>query len=713
MKWLRITLIALVLFGLQIIINRSELLNTLDSFIPTGFYRLRGEIKPGNNIVLAAIDDVSINEIGDWPWKRGKIAELIDSVSACDPAVIFVNIFFRKNAAASDESSVTEQDNTMLINAIQRSGNVVLPYFFERYQETGAAALPMAPPFIASTRITQIPQADESNDIMLAGNLHSPEPRIAEVAAGIGFNNIAVSADGYSRFAIQTVRYGNDYYTSVSLQIAGIYRQLKKDSLVLRPAQSIAFKDGPTLPINLNGTSMINYYGPAKTFPHVSAAGILGKNFNKDLLKERIVIIGITDLSLKRESEARITPFSEAMPATEIWANIIENTIDNRNSFINFSSFYLTILLPLLIFIGLAFLTDFSMGRALSQVAPLVFGTTAALIVLSFILFLFQAWLPFYVPLLYLGGFFTYRLYRRLKSGPAATVLSGKDDLSTTTQFSADGQLVRIHRYKVIKEIGSGAMGTVYKAVDPTINRVVAIKTVRFSAGQHGGEMHARFHREAQAAGGLSHPNIVTIFDFGDIPPLSYIAMEYLEGVTLEQKLADKNSRPSVDEVIRIISQVADGLTQAHAAGIVHRDIKPGNIMLVSNGALVKIMDFGVAKLTDATLTETGKTLGTPHYMSPEQIRGEVIDSRSDLFSLAAMAYEALVGKRPFIGDNLSTLSLAIVNGDVPDILLYSAETNAALNAVFRTALAKERDDRYATAVEFARAFATAFGKKA
>ncbi len=219
-----------------------------------------------------------------------------------------------------------------------------------------------------------------------------------------------------------------------------------------------------------------------------------------------------------------------------------------------------------------------------------------------------------------------------------------------------------IGRYEIQKELGRGAMGVVYLGKDPKINRMVAIKTVRFEEVDPDllDETKKRFFREAEAAGTLSHPNIVTIYDVGEEEDLAYVAMELLDGSDLTPYIKKDKLLP-VKELLRIIGTVAEGLAFAHEKGIVHRDIKPANIMLLKDGT-VKIADFGIARITTSSATQTGTVLGTPSYMSPEQVAGQKVDGRSDLFSLGVAMYELLCAHKPFNGDSIAALMYAIAN---------------------------------------------------
>jgi serine/threonine-protein kinase len=257
-------------------------------------------------------------------------------------------------------------------------------------------------------------------------------------------------------------------------------------------------------------------------------------------------------------------------------------------------------------------------------------------------------------------------------------------------------------RYKIIGEIGQGAMGVVYKAVDPIIDRTVAIKTINLNLSrQELEEYEARFQQEIKAAGRLNHPNIVTIYDVGKTDQVAYMAMEFLEGKELKDMIAT-GQLPSAGEVVDIIAQVADGLWFAHQQDIVHRDVKPSNIMVMKGGT-AKITDFGIARLPNSAVkTMTGLILGSPRYMSPEQVIGKSIDSRSDIFSLGVVLYEALTGVAPFDGDNVNAIMYATVNTTPPPLSAHNRSVPPMLDLIVAKAMAKLLEDRYQTIKELA-----------
>jgi serine/threonine-protein kinase len=257
-------------------------------------------------------------------------------------------------------------------------------------------------------------------------------------------------------------------------------------------------------------------------------------------------------------------------------------------------------------------------------------------------------------------------------------------------------------RYEIVKELGRGAMGTVYLGKDPKISREVAIKTLRYDEVDESqlAEIKKRFFREAEAAGKLSHPNIVTIFDVGEDYDIAYMAMELLDGADLERYVEKENLMPAA-EVARIVTAVAQALDYAHRNGVVHRDIKPANIMILRNGE-IKVADFGIARVMTSSKTQTGVIMGTPSYMSPEQIAGQKVDGRSDLFSLVVVLYEMLSGEKPFQGDSIATLMYNITTSAPPQIRDLAPNVPERFAAVIEKGLAKDRELRYQTGSELA-----------
>ena len=274
------------------------------------------------------------------------------------------------------------------------------------------------------------------------------------------------------------------------------------------------------------------------------------------------------------------------------------------------------------------------------------------------------------------------------------------------------GTPLKIGKYVVQGELGRGGMGVVYQAMDPLIERRVAIKTVSkhllaAQDAQEAGAMMQRFKREAQAAGRLTHPNIVAVFDYGETDDIAYIAMEHVAGQGLDEVM--RAGKPLTASLVQTIAtQLLDALQFAHALGVVHRDIKPANLIITADGR-IKVCDFGIAHLESSQLTQSGTTLGTPSYMSPEQIRGLATSARSDLFSVGVVIYQMLTGQRPFVGDTIASLMHSVLLGQFLAATEVNPGLDSALDAVLSRALAVQPTDRFQSAAEFSKALSLAF----
>jgi serine/threonine-protein kinase len=277
---------------------------------------------------------------------------------------------------------------------------------------------------------------------------------------------------------------------------------------------------------------------------------------------------------------------------------------------------------------------------------------------------------------------------------PDATIVDG----------SFSGAKSKVGRYEILEELGKGSMGLVYKALDPKINRTVAIKTIRFSDEFEEDviqDIKDRFFREAEIAGQLSHPSIVTIYDVGEDRDLTYMTMEFLEGQDFE-RYVNKGGLLPFTQVLDAVAKVAYALDFAHKANVIHRDIKPANIMLLKN-AQIKVTDFGIAKALSSSRTKTGVILGTPNYMSPEQIMGQKIDHRSDIFSLGVLFFQMITGELPFHGENLSSLLYQITQVKHPSVRNYNRKIPKACEQIIDKAMAKNPDHRFSGAGDMAK----------
>ncbi len=266
-------------------------------------------------------------------------------------------------------------------------------------------------------------------------------------------------------------------------------------------------------------------------------------------------------------------------------------------------------------------------------------------------------------------------------------------------------------KYELLKILGKGAMGVVYEGYDPIIHRRLAIKTVKLpdpDDTEARGEL-ARFKREAQASGRLSHPNIVGVFDYGETSEIAYIVMEFVDGTTLKQ-IMDRKERFELTEIVRIMEGLLTGLQYSHERGVVHRDIKPANIMMTSTGE-VKIADFGIARIESSSLTQAGTMMGTPSYMSPEQFMGQTVDARTDIYSSGVMLYQLLTGEKPFDG-GLTAMMHKVLNTEPLPPSALSVTVPHSFDSVVRRAMAKRPGDRYASAADFAKALRDALANQ-
>ncbi|HWF91560.1 MAG TPA: serine/threonine-protein kinase [Terriglobales bacterium] len=280
----------------------------------------------------------------------------------------------------------------------------------------------------------------------------------------------------------------------------------------------------------------------------------------------------------------------------------------------------------------------------------------------------------------------------------------------------SSGTGTRVGRYEILAEIGRGAMGIVYQARDPRIDRTVALKTISLSGQdlEEEKEYRERFVLEAQAVGRLSHPGIITIFDAGEDPETHepFIAMEYVQGQSLHSMLGHRQEKMTLEASLQIAQEIAEALDYAHEQGVVHRDIKPANILITPEGH-AKIADFGIAKLNQAQTTLPGEVLGSPAYMAPEQLRGDGVDPRSDLFSAGVILYNMLTGFRPFQGDSATTICYKVVNRKPIFVSAFDASFPPELDRIVSKAIAKNPEERFQSGREMAEAIAELRGRQA
>lgn len=661
--------------------------------------RIRGTLKPPAEIVIVAIDDSSMNQVGRWPWPRSKIAELIAKIAEREAKIIAVDVIFLPlpGKEASNEDQI-------LSEATKRAGNVIYPFYFALGKlESGKKIEAPAHIIASSLLLFDDPQKFSDFPPLTAREIFAPVPELVQGAKALGHINVLPDPDGKVRWDPLLIEFAGHYYPSFSLQIAAAYLGLSRGDIAVRVGQAIRL--GKTnLPTNPQGMMLINYYGGNQTVPHYSAADILAGKVTKEVLKGKIVLVGVTAAGTAAGvQDLMATPFSPKFPGVEKHAqevaSIIQNKLISRPLWMSVGEFILLILVG-------AFLS-IALPRSSPMVALLISGLTVLILGGIMVSAIFQGiWVKVFFPLLLtVGQYFVYTGLRgKVREKLGEVELEKKIPRAVAEELSEPaGSPKKIGRYEILGELGKGAMGVVYKGRDPIIGRLVAIKTIRFDRLYEAQEIEGlkeRFFIEAQAAGKLIHPHIVTIFDVGEDRGLSFMAMEFVEGEPLSKFTSQERLLP-LEKVIQLIIESAEALDFAHRQGIVHRDIKPANIMLTPNGQ-AKVMDFGIAKLPTSTLTQTGSILGTPAYMSPEQISGRELDGRSDLFSLGCVFYELMTGTRPFKGENLSALSYHITQGTplLPSAL--NRQIPSIMDVFILKALAKSPQQRFQSGQEMA-----------
>jgi serine/threonine-protein kinase len=756
-------------------------------------YSFRGKGNFSSDIVLLNIDDQTLKQYGQWPWRRDEIADLVAAVGSGQPKTIFLNIFFDPDVT-QDTLGLTK----ILAGQMSWTKNVILLYEiihadFRQNKISNPKYL-----FASSIQVNNDLGILDERYTLLAQKVFLPPEELSQYSAGLGFKYTIYDSDRKIRWEPLVMHFDGYYYPSAGLMAATHYLGIPPSSINVHGGEYI-MAGNRKIPTDKEAKLFINYNKPGQSFSQISAADLLAEKVDFNILKNKLVIISVT---ADMVTNYFATPVSPNLLAAEQTANTIENII--HANFINRldSSPGIDILILFLIGGIFAFILPrvSLLYRMVIIVISLFVLANANFILFNSIKLLTR---PLFISLelilLALAGPFldedflsrfgkaeaTYPIKKKPAKIPAVVPeikpnLSGKAKdfkksegeihtaaltqaqketsqastamptehmdkekvkafeeeildaentptkhkeiemsrreipsaaesprFGTTPSFGLDGQLKRLGRYEIVNELGKGAMGTVYKGIDPAINRNVALKTIRLdfvNDPEELAELKERLFREAQAAGKLSHPNIVTIYDVGTEATLQYIAMEYLEGQTLENMIRHK-AKFNFRIIAQIMSQISSALDYAHAQGIVHRDIKPANIMVLSDYS-IKVMDFGIARIDSSSMTRTGIAMGTPNYISPEQLQGKPVDHRTDIFSMGIVMYEMLVGRRPFRGENLTALIYAIVNTEPDAPSSIDSSIPPIFDRVIVKALKKNTTERYQKAGEISAALA-------
>jgi serine/threonine-protein kinase len=777
---------------------------------------------PSDKIAVIAIDEVSLANIGRWPWSRDKLAKMIDllagakvkvigdtvllSEAQIDPGYQYIQKLLEiaeKTAPDATQAQVLpilrEAEQTLntdkkLGESFAKAGNVVQAMVFEVRTPQGKPANPL-PDYVAKSGLP-VPAKSADDLPPPTASLQYPIEPIGRGAALLGHLNQLRDVDGAVRIEPLMLSYYDQLYPSLAAMVVAKYLNLNTSDIKVSLGQGVALQN---LRIKTDANLFMSTYfykdrdGRA-AFQVDSFYDVISGKIPADKYRDKIVLIGATAAGL---GDNPATPISAAMPSVLTLAHSVSSILQEhffvapswgwiveKLVFLLIGA-YLIVLLPRLkagvalglsaAVIGALIATHFAlMSLSLLWLQLMVPATLlllghAALVSKRFIAtergklksdessaesnrmlgLAYQgqgqidlAWDKFrQVPLsdalldnLYnlaldferkrqfnkAEAVFKYMFDFNPKFKDLAARLTRAKQLSETVMFGASGgktnasilgadgaatvEKPMLGRYQVEKELGKGAMGVVYLGKDPKIGRVVAIKTMALAQefeAEELTEVKERFFREAETAGRLSHPNIVTIYDAGEEHDLCYIAMELLKGGDLVPYSKAGNLLPA-EKVVSIVARAAEALGYAHRQGVVHRDIKPANLMYHPETDTLKVTDFGIARLTDSSKTKTGMVLGTPSFMSPEQLAGAKIEGRSDLFSLAVSLYQMLSGKLPFEGESMAQLMFKIANEAPTDIRSVNPAVPESLAAFIETGLAKDPAQRFQTGEEFA-----------
>ncbi len=734
-------------------------------------------------LAVVAIDSESLAALGDWPWPRAVMADMVEHLSASGAWAVGLFPLFadrEQNPGLQeirnlrreidhlpladaflltdilDQAEARSDGDSKLATALRHAPRPVLPLLFTFAQEDADAFDPSLllrqsslawslSPFSWERALRSLanPLEGGRDTVTTASGALLPLAELTERVACLGHINYFPDPDGRVRFDTLMMRLGERLYPSFTLQMAAALYDAPPADWRLHEGEDGIHRIGVgpvQIPVDRGFRLPIAFDRTGEAFSVYPFSRVAQGRVSPESFRNKAVLIGVTAPEAAPRHGASL---GEELAGVEIAAHALASLLAPRHLSRPGWTFYVELLFLLQIALFLALVIPrirplpglLMMGSLLA----IWFGVAAALLVtkgfwlktaapaLLIVLGLASVHLrrltfvhpgnfedlkmlgvalqgqgmldlalekfkkcpvadPSVRELLYNLGldFERKRMFNKAEAVYAHLLRGGKfrdarqrmESLASAERTIALGSGAggrkgkldgaarpTLGRYEIVREIGQGAMGTVYLGNDPTINRKVAIKTLPYDSieAEHLEEVKSRFFREAEAAGRLNHPNIVTIFDAGEEHDMAYFAMEYLDGADLCAHCREDNLLP-VRRVLEIAAQIADALEYAHAHDVVHRDVKPANIMLLGSGA-VKMTDFGIARILNSSHTQTGTLLGTPYYMSPEQVSGKKVDGRSDLFSLGVVLYELLSGARPFQGENLAALMYSIDKG--------------------------------------------------
>jgi CHASE2 domain-containing sensor protein/tRNA A-37 threonylcarbamoyl transferase component Bud32 len=742
--------------------NNASMFESVESKIQDVLFRVREVSQPSGEVVLLAIDNRSLDHIGRWPWNHQRMAQLVEALAYYSPKAVVLQPQVKENV--EDYISGTSQ---LLAENILQSENIILPFFPIISSRTPKTST--APSWLERSALKMI-LPFEGEYVPPASKLELPADQFGPSGRLSGAIWTRFDPDNTVRKQPMLVKYERFFYPSIELAAAAFAMDVPFDDITFDQELGKLHVGNREIPVDEKGSYRINYYGPPLTFPTYSVRDFWDGEIAVEDIQGKVVVVALTALGLSDELS---TPLGDDFTVAEKSASVIDNILTGR--FISplsaSSNAEILVILAIGIFCA-AMLPRVSLIYRLVILVVFAF----VIVNLNFILFTsFNTMANTFFPTLEILLFalaaplLTQHTEKKLQTNatqrvktdgrtedrveklavrdsitPLEEVTLAIDTPAVETQMfkslaravessktpipprsaesgraprkpesAQETSLSSLGRYEVIDVLGEGAMGTVYKGKDPAIGRMVALKTIRLDKLADSSEieeLRERLMREAKAAGSLSHPNIVTIYDVGNEGDLQYIAMEFLEGYTLEQ-IIRRQLELNFKIAAKIVFQVCSALSYAHRHGIVHRDIKPANIMVLENFH-VKVMDFGIAHFGSSNLTQTGIAMGTPNYISPEQLKGEPVTSSSDIFSLGVVFYEILTGKKPFVGENISNLILKITTENPVPPSSLDAKIPPILDLIVKKALNNNPYDRYQSADEMARAmedFVTSF----
>ncbi|MDZ4188464.1 MAG: serine/threonine-protein kinase [Hydrogenophaga sp.] len=774
---------------------------------------------PSNQVVVLAIDDESIANIGRWPWSRDVHAKVVEQLTQGKAkTVVHTSFFFEPQidrglsylqqlqqvvasadsadpviprlTQALDEAIRDLDADTILADSLQRSQRVMLPMIFELGEPLGRAEQPL-PDFVTQHALR--PQG--TLQPLYGVKAHTPLTILGSRAAGVGhLNMLPDPGDGSLRAQQLFIEHDGFWVGSLAMQTAAHSLNLTAKDLAITPSDQLKM-GGVMVPLDGIGQFYPQFYkgqDGREAFAVDSFFDVYSGKIPANKYAGKIVIIGATATGV---GDRFVTPISAVTSPPVVLAHTMSSLMNGH--FFSAPDWGAWVGMGAILAVSL--LVALALPALSAGVAAVVTGTIFVVLLISeaWLIASSHTWVPMtqaavVLVVAYLGlttKRFLFAEAGRIKSDEESaetnrmmglahqgqgqldlafdrfrrvpmtgalmdnlsnlaldferkrqfnkaqavyehmaahnpdhrdlsarlkrvkvlseTVMLGGSGSHPGGTLLLDGDHIEkpmLGRYQVEKELGKGAMGVVYMGRDPKIGRVVAIKTMALSQEFEGAELEdarQRFFREAETAGRLQHQNIVTIFDAGEDHELAYIAMEYLKGKDLLEYTKPGQLLP-VETVVGILIRIAEALQYAHGLNVVHRDIKPANIMYDPATGAVKVTDFGIARVTDASRTRTGMVLGTPSFMSPEQIAGKKVDGRSDLYSLGVMAYQLLSGFLPFHAESMTELMFKIANEPAPDIRTANPTIPAELAAVVSKALAKTLDIRYESGDAFA-----------